>query len=253
MSTRKTFEFDNDYQEYHFVEELGRRTLYSGVLSRLLLGSSWALGWRKILSFDEEQTVSSLRSTILLAVWVCGAACQVVSAIMLLREKSFVKHESLKGRQFVATIIVAMVASILLREKEAQTTMASAIPCILINGGYLVFEQLRIQSTMQLQAFQVLAFIFVEFGALSFQDKTVWECFHDFLIILPLIVVGQLWVTAWLELRSRGTFLQKHQQPYSDLGTFWQSLSQKVEKLKAGIRQGKNRDLMRPLHGLGMS
>lgn len=61
MSTRKTFEFDNDNLEYHFVEELGRRTLYSGILSRLLLGSSWALGWRKILSVDEGHTVSSLR------------------------------------------------------------------------------------------------------------------------------------------------------------------------------------------------
>ncbi|BDA50495.1 hypothetical protein COCOBI_16-1710 [Coccomyxa sp. Obi] len=138
MGTRKTFEFGNDYLEYRFVEELGRRTLYSGILSRLLLGSSWALGWRKILSVDEGHTVSSLRYTVLLGVWFCGAACQVVSAIMLLRERSFAKHESLKGRQFVATIIIAMVASILLREKEAQTTMASAIPCILINGGYLV-------------------------------------------------------------------------------------------------------------------
>ncbi len=49
------------------------------------------------------------RYTVLLAVWFSGAACQVVSAVKLLRERNFAKHESLKGRQFVATIIIAMV------------------------------------------------------------------------------------------------------------------------------------------------
>lgn len=50
-----------------------------------------------------------------------------------------------------------------------------------------IFEQLRIQSTMLLQAFQVLAVVFVEFGAVSFQNKTIWKCFLDFLVVLPLI------------------------------------------------------------------
>ena len=52
---------------------------------------------------------NSCRYIVLLAVWFSGAACQVVSAIVLLRERSFAKHERLKGRQFVATIIIAMV------------------------------------------------------------------------------------------------------------------------------------------------
>ncbi|CAL8464895.1 g4430 [Coccomyxa elongata] len=136
-----------------------------------------------------------------------------------------------------------MVASILAREKEAQTAMATALPCVIIDGGILIFEQFRFQSQLQLQAFQVMAFLFMEAGALSFNNKDIWMCLRDVLILMPIIVVGQLGTAAWLELRSREAFLRKHQQPLSHLGTFWQCLHHKKEQLKAQLCHAKDRQL----------
>lgn len=61
MTTQRLFEFDADLLEYRFVEEVGEKTLYRGVIARLFLGSSWALAWRKVVSL-EDQTFSSWRS-----------------------------------------------------------------------------------------------------------------------------------------------------------------------------------------------
>ncbi|BDA50496.1 hypothetical protein COCOBI_16-1720 [Coccomyxa sp. Obi] len=242
MTSQRLFEFDADSLEYRFVEEVGRKTLYIGVIARLFLGSSWALAWRKVVSL-EGQTLSSWRCGVMLTVWMSGAACQVISAGMLLRERQPAKLESLKGRQFVATIILAMVASIMAREKEAQTAMATALPCVIIDGGILIFEQFRFQSQLQLQAFQVIAFIFMEAGALSFNNKDVWKCLRDIIILMPLIIVGEVAIAAWLELRSREAFLRKHQQPLSHLGTFWQRLWQNKQQLKAQLSHAKKRQL----------
>lgn len=50
MSRDRLFQFESDSLECQFVEDLGKRTLYSGVILRLFLGSAWAVGWRKLLS-----------------------------------------------------------------------------------------------------------------------------------------------------------------------------------------------------------
>ncbi len=59
MGTSKVFEFSNASLEYRYVEEVGRRTLYPGVMARLILGSAWALGWRKLV--NETDTTSAWR------------------------------------------------------------------------------------------------------------------------------------------------------------------------------------------------
>ena len=77
--------------------------------------------------------------------------------------------------------------------------------------GIQVFEQLRIQTTTQLQAFQVLAFMFVEFGALSFQNKTIWNCCLNFLVVLPLIgdtSATLLWIARLYERHGRKFYIQ---------------------------------------------
>lgn len=53
-------------------------------------------------------------------------------------------------------------------------------------AGYMVFEQMRIPSQMQPQAFQVIAFLFVEAGA--YMDRLdVGRCLCDVFISMPLI------------------------------------------------------------------
>lgn len=45
----------------------------------------------------------------LLSMYVCGAAIQMASAIMLLRQRNFIQQERLKGQQFILTISAGMV------------------------------------------------------------------------------------------------------------------------------------------------
>jgi hypothetical protein len=58
----------------------------------------------------KERPCFACRYALCLGLWTCGAACQVVSALLLLREHKSSRHELLKARSFVATITVAMVS-----------------------------------------------------------------------------------------------------------------------------------------------
>ncbi len=53
-------------------------------------------------------------------------------------------------------------------------------------AGYMVFEQIRIQSQMQLQAFQILSFLFIE-AAMFMNKQSMWGASFDFLIRMPVI------------------------------------------------------------------
>jgi hypothetical protein len=75
------------------------------------------------------------RYDVALAIWLFGAAVQLVFAAQHQLQKDFLQHERMKAYQYLVSLCVVMVASILLNEAAARACLATALHGYILHGG----------------------------------------------------------------------------------------------------------------------
>lgn len=70
-----------------------------------------------------------------LAIWLFGAAAQILFALQLQFNRNIAGHERLKAKQFIITLIVVMVGSMLLSGAQARACLATGLQGVTLYGG----------------------------------------------------------------------------------------------------------------------
>ncbi|CAL5229137.1 g12409 [Coccomyxa viridis] len=217
---KPAFNYLDEHLEFLFVQHLARRTQVSGVTLRFLLVVAWASSWRKASRYFPDS--SSSRYSALCWLFAAGALVPIASAVLLAREKRLWRHEGLKAKCFILSIIAGMMTAIMLNFEEARRNLALPMHGLLVNGGYLLFDQVRWRSQVQLQGMQAIAFLLVATG--NYLDTGDWPTFMiQVLVQLPSIVAILLALGLLMEARARRDFLQKQRAPAEQLGAVWRA------------------------------